>query len=425
MSKKLNTKAFYNPPIPDDWEIKELGQLFEFKNGINAGKESYGAGIKFINVMEVIYNDSITAEMIPGTVKITDEQKQLYLVKNGDVLFNRTSETVNEIGLTATYYGDEEVVFGGFVIRGRPINKCIDDKFKKYCFRSEMVRDQIIKGGQGAVRTNIGQGDLEKVKLALPPLPEQKAIADILHLIDTAINKNNLLIEKKLLQKRWLMQMLLTGKKRLKGFDCKWKEYHLGSLGNTYAGLTGKSKEDFGKGKPYIPYLNIFFNAKINPSHFDYVKITEQDNQNKVQYGDIFFTISSETPDEVGMASVLLEDFDELYLNSFCFGFRLYDFKTLMPEFSSYFLRADAFREEIYQLSQGATRFNLSKNNLMKLNVILPSIEEQTAIANVLQATEKEIQLLKAKSEKLGEKKKGLMQVLLTGKKRLTKKTKT
>ncbi len=143
------------------------------------------------------------------------------------------------------------------------------------------------------------------------------------------------------------------------------------------------------------------------------------DNQNRVKYGDIFFTVSSETPDEVGMASVMLDEIDELYLNSFCFGFRLIDFNTLVPEFSSYFLRAKTFRTEINKLSQGATRFNLSKNNLMKLNIILPPIEEQTSIAQVLQAADKEINLLKAKVEKLKEQKKGLMQVLLTGKVRI------
>src|SRR5665213_1879478 len=90
--------------IPKNWNVKELGGLFEFKNGINAGKESYGKGVKFINVMEVIYNDFITSDMIPGSVQITSEQSKLYKVKNGDVLFNRTSETTDEIGLTSVYY---------------------------------------------------------------------------------------------------------------------------------------------------------------------------------------------------------------------------------------------------------------------------------------------------------------------------------
>ena len=80
MAENSNTKPFYNTTIPSDWEVRTLGELFNFKNGINAGKESYGKGVKFINVMEVIYSDIITAGMIPGTVQISDDQKKLYQV---------------------------------------------------------------------------------------------------------------------------------------------------------------------------------------------------------------------------------------------------------------------------------------------------------------------------------------------------------
>lgn len=219
MEKKPTTTPFYNIEIPSDWEVKDLGQLFDFKNGINAGKESYGTGVKFINVMEIVNNDSFTAEEIPGTVQITKEQKRLYLVQNGDVLFNRTSETTDEIGLSSVYYGSEDAVFGGFVIRGKPIDRIVNDNFKKYCFRSRIVREQIVKSGQGAIRTNIGQGDLEKVKVPLPPLPEQRAIASLLSTWDEAIGKTQALMAQKELRKKWLMQNLLTGRKRLKGIN--------------------------------------------------------------------------------------------------------------------------------------------------------------------------------------------------------------
>jgi type I restriction enzyme S subunit len=215
------------------------------------------------------------------------------------------------------------------------------------------------------------------------------------------------------------MQQLLTGKKRLPGFEGEWKEVKLGSLGKTYNGLTGKTKEDFGEGKPFITYMNIFSNPKINISNFEYVKMGVNENQNKAIYGDIFFTVSSETPNEVGMASVLLDEINDLYLNSFCFGFRLNDFKNLLPEFSSYLFRNDLFRKDVYKLAQGSTRFNLSKLELMKIKIKLPSLSEQTAIAEILATADRELQLQKDKLAQLQSQKKGLMQVLLTGKKRL------
>lgn len=164
------------------------------------------------------------------------------------------------------------------------------------------------------------------------------------------------------------MQQLLSGKKRFPAFvsayanapadkkasaskrefqELKWKDYRLGDLGKTYSGLTGKSKEDFGKGSPYIPYLNIFNNSRIDIGHFDYVSISPEEKQSAVRNGDIFFTASSETPDEVGMASVLLDNLENTYLNSFCFGFRLHNFYILLPEFARFYLRGQKFRKKI------------------------------------------------------------------------------
>ncbi|MDR6921089.1 restriction endonuclease S subunit, partial [Chryseobacterium sp. 2987] len=104
---------------------------------------------------------------------------------------------------------------------------------------------------------------------------------------------------------------------RFFGFTQDWERKKLGEIGETYSGLSGKTKEDFGTGKPYIQYKQVFDNSKIDISRFDYVRINETENQNRVKYGDILFTTSSETPEEIGMSSVLLDEIDELYLNSF------------------------------------------------------------------------------------------------------------
>lgn len=199
-----------------------------------------------------------------------------------------------------------------------------------------------------------------------------------------------------------------------------WQQVKLGDIGNSYSGIAGKNKEDFGFGKPFISYMNIYLNWKINPNINDFVNIKNGDNQNQVKYGDIFFTTSSETPDEVGIASVLLEkNIGEVYLNSFCFGFRLHNFKIIIPEYSRYFFRAKPFRVEMAIIAQGATRFNLSKKYFNKVLLNLPPLPEQNRIVAVLETWDKTIENLNKKIEIKKQIKKGLMQDLLTGKKRL------
>ena len=144
-----------------------------------------------------------------------------------------------------------------------------------------------------------------------------------------------------------------------------WREVRLGDLGETYSGLRGKSKDDFGEGKAYIPYLNIYNNWVIDPEQMDYVLVENGERQSRVKYGDIFFTTSSETPHEVGMSSVLLDDVREAYLNSFCYGFRLKEFTSLLPEYAAHLLRGEDFRHAMHYLAQGATRYNLTKRYLL------------------------------------------------------------
>jgi type I restriction enzyme S subunit len=166
--------------------------------------------------------------------------------------------------------------------------------------------------------------------------------------------------------------------------------------------------------------MNIFSNRKIDIEVFARVKLKDNEHQNEVKYGDLFFTGSSETPEEVGMSSVLLDSIDTMFLNSFCFGFRLYDFKTLLPEFASFFFRAPHLRLKISILAQGATRYNLPKSKFLDLKIEIPqSIKEQKKIASVLSASYEEIQTLKHTLAHYQQQKKGLMQVLLTGKKRV------
>lgn len=175
---------------------------------------------------------------------------------------------------------------------------------------------------------------------------------------------------------------------RFPEFSGEYKNTSLGKIGKTFNGLTGKSGSDFGQGFPYITYKSIFDNSKIDISRVEYVEITDverkKETQNKVQYGDVFFTTSSETPDEVGMSSVLLDEVKDCYLNSFCFGYRLNSLSKTVPEYMRFYLRSKTIRKKMFVLAQGSTRFNISKSEVMGMTINIPEIEEQRKIANLL-----------------------------------------
>ena len=162
-----------------------------------------------------------------------------------------------------------------------------------------------------------------------------------------------------------------------KEFKIVWEQRKLGEMGTTFTGLSGKTKEDFGHGDArFVTYMNVFTNPVSDPDRVEAVEIDK--SQNSVQYGDVFFTTSSETPEEVGMSSVWLENADNTYLNSFCFGFRPTD--RIDPYYMAYMLRSEAVRKKIIYLAQGISRYNISKNGVMQIEVPLPDIAEQRLV---------------------------------------------
>ena len=198
-----------------------------------------------------------------------------------------------------------------------------------------------------------------------------------------------------------------------------WSVKQIGKIGYTYSGLTGKGKNDFGKGNSrYITFLNVLNNPVLRTDIFERVSVSEGEHQNLALKGDLFFNTSSETPEEVGICALLDEDVPNLYLNSFCFGYRLTD-----PEvdglFLSYFFRSKAGRDIMTMLAQGATRYNLSTESFNKSLIAFPPFEEQKKIAEALSGVDDMIGALDEAISKKRQIKEGLMQQLLTGKTRL------
>lgn len=193
-----------------------------------------------------------------------------------------------------------------------------------------------------------------------------------------------------------------------------WKEYNLSKIGISYGGLRNKKAKSFSENcnAKYITYKSIYDSDKIDINRLGNVFVDKNENQNLVKYGDVFFTISSETPNEVAMSSVLLDEVENTYLNSFCFGFR-FDFNILLPEFARYYFRSDYIRKSTYRLVQGITRYNISKNKFLDIKIYLPSIKEQEEISKFLSLLDAEIDNLKEQKEEIKKMKSGIIKKLM------------
>lgn len=271
----------------------------------------------------------------------------------------------------------------------------------------------------GGIVSRLYNNNFKAMQLVVPPLPEQRRIAAALGDMDKLIDNLSKRIEKKKAIKQGAMQELLTGKKRLPGFEGEWEMVRIGNIGDFYGGLSGKTAADFGHGEAqYITFMNVLTNIVINRHQVGKVCVYPGEHQNAVKKGDLFFNVSSETPEEVAMCAALLEDMPNTYLNSFCCGFRLFD-DSNDPLFISYYVNSHEGRKMTKFLAQGLTRHNLSKDAFRKMEMNWPKKSEQRAIAKVLGDMDAEIAKLEAKREKLTGIKKGMMSDLLTGKVRL------
>ena len=184
---------------------------------------------------------------------------------------------------------------------------------------------------------------------------------------------------------------------RFKGFTDAWEQRKLGKIGETYTGLSGKTKEDFGHGNAqFVTYMNVFSNPVAKSEMTEPVEIDPK--QNKVKFGDVFFTTSSETPEEVGMSSVWLNDTDNTYLNSFCFGYR--PTENIDPYYMAYMLRSEPVRGKITFLAQGISRYNISKNKMMEIEIPLPDSKEQSKIGSYFRTLDHLITLHQRKRKK-------------------------
>lgn len=194
---------------------------------------------------------------------------------------------------------------------------------------------------------------------------------------------------------------------RFKGYTDAWEQRRLGDVGETYGGLSGKSGEDFGHGNAkFVPYMNVFTNPIADTEMTESIEIDSR--QVQVKIGDVFFTTSSETPEEVGMSSVWLKNEENIYLNSFCFGYR--PKITMNSYYLAYMLRSVETREKIVFLAQGISRYNISKKKMMEITIPLPSDSEQSKLGSIFKQLDNLITLHQRKYAKFVNIKKALLE---------------
>jgi type I restriction enzyme S subunit len=401
--------------IPEDWRVKSFGELFSYRNGVNAEKESYGQGVRFINVLEPITYSHIYGPEITGQVTLPESVAASYAVRRGDVLFNRTSETQEEVGLAATYLGSERVVFGGFVIRGRPTDGNLDPTYCGYALRAPSIRLQIIPMGQGAIRSNIGQSNLSLVLAPVPPLPEQRAIATALSDVDALLGALDRLIAKKRDLKLAAMQQLLTGQTRLPGFHGEWEVKRLDSVADVLKGKAlSKSLTTASGTRLCILYGELFttYGRVIS----EVVGRTNSSEGCPSMWGDVLMPGSTTTTGaDLAAASALI--MDDVALGGDIIIIRR-NGRGYDPVFMANYL-THARRYEIAELTQGITIHHLYGKDLKSLSLQLPPLPEQAAIAAVLSDMDAELAALEQRLVKTRALKQGMMQELLTGRTRL------
>jgi type I restriction enzyme S subunit len=392
------------------WKRVKLGDLFDFKNGVNAEKSSYGTGTPFINVMDIFRNDILTQIDVRGKVEISNKILEENSAVYGDIFFNRTSETPEEIAFSSIYVGTEKITFGGFVIRARPTTDLLVPAYGRYCFKPAMVRKEIIRRGQGAVRGNIGQKDLQKVEITLPGAEEQKRIVEILETWDECIKIMNRKIELKKRIKKGLMQQLMTGKVRLPGFNNIWKERRLGEF----------FKERKETGHNDLPLLSVTSGREVTYQHHSNKKDTS--NEDKSKYKRIL-------PNDIGYNTMRM--WQGRSALSKIEGIISPAYTVITPiaykadaVFFSYLFKTERMKYLFFQKSQGivSDTWNCKFKDFATVVYQIPEYEEQVKIGLLFTTLDHELEILTSMKSKIIQQRKYLIDNLVSGKIRTSSK---
>ena len=391
--KVLNVPALRFPEFTGEWEKCKLSKVCSFFSGgtpPSSNKEYYNGNIPFIRSGELHTDETelfITKEGLDNSaakmVEVGDLLLALYGATSGDIAISKIKGAINQAILC---------------IRTKQNKKFVESVWNKHVAR---LLQTYLQGGQGNLSADI----VKNIPFYFTNIEEQNKLARFISLLDQRIAAQNKIIEKYESLIQAICDTLVEAEQHK-------VELSFNDFGEPYSGLSGKSADDFGEGCQYITYMNVYQNQIIDTTDVGLVKINETEQQSVVRYGDILFTLSSETPNEVGMGAVYLGDTYPLYLNSFCFGVRIIDESKIFPPFLAYYISTKSFRKAVFPLAQGSTRFNLQKSDFMKKMFLFPKVEKQNKIYTTLKAYSDKLSIEKRIAKLLCEQKSFLLRQL-------------
>lgn len=391
------------PEFQEEWEEKKLGDLLDFKNGINASKEQYGKGIKFINVLDILNNNYIVYENIIGKVDINEETLDKNAVSYGDVLFQRSSETREEVG-TANVYLDKEkkATFGGFIIRGKKIGE-YNPIFINKLLKTSFARREITTRSGGSTRYNVGQDVLTDIKLLFPSMMEQDKIASFFSLVDEKIEKQQQKVEALEEYNKGMMQKIFSQEIRFKEENGnefpKWEKRCFGEL--FYEPKKEKVKKPHEK-----QLLTVKLHCKGIEATGNYPNKTENGRPYFQRFkGELLIGRQNLHNGGIGIVSdecngLIASNAISSYINK----------EGINLHFIYYQMSQMDFYKRIDLLIGGTGQKEISKAELEKIYLLVPIKAEQDKIADILSNLERKILYEKEKLKELKQWKKGFLQ---------------
>ena len=359
--KVLNVPNLRFPEFQGEWEEHYLSDYLDFKNGLNPKPDKFGRGIKFISVMDILNNTVITNDCIRVSVDVSEEELHNFCVGNGDMLFQRSSETLEDVGRANVYMDDKPAVFGGFVIRGKKKAE-YNPLFFRYLLASPFARRKIIPMGAGAQHFNIGQEGLNRVKLHFASLDEQKKIAIFLSLLDERIATQNKIIEDLKKLKSAISENLFKAVKGDVVILCEICEIIKGKQ------INGEFLSE--KGKYYV------MNGGTEPSGY---------------YSDCNVEANTISISEGGNSC----GYVQFNSSPFWSGGHCYTIQKLAENVDNMYLYhyLKSKEDAIMKLRIGSGLPNIQKKDLAMFKIKLPNVEQQKSISTFLSSLERKAEI--------------------------------